>query len=125
MKREREEIRSLGPFMGTRATDEALWIRSCSRKSRSPDLNLGVNARVPLIYKSYHSTATQTPRSSEEEPIKHFPLQSTWLMFPNSTLQRTLKAATNSPHFNRPEGKITINVGTKLRNVMLLSGPQP
>ena len=54
---------------------------------------------------------------AEKELIKHFPLQSTWLMFPNSTSQRILKAAINSPHFNRPERKITINVGTKLWNL--------
>lgn len=42
------------------------------------------------------------------ERIKHFPFQ--------STLQRTLKAAINSPHFNRLERKITINVETKLSN---------
>ena len=38
-------------------------------------------------------------------------------MFPNSTSQRILKAAINSSHFNRPERKITINVGTKLWNL--------
>ena len=54
---------------------------------------------------------------AEKELVKHFPLQSTWPMFPNSTSQRILKAAINSPHFNRPERKITINVGTKLWNL--------
>lgn len=119
--------------MGTRTTDEVFSVRSCSRKSRfltAPNQNLGVSVSCLQFTsdKIYHSTATKTPEElrrgtsvkgclAEKELIKHFPLQSTWLMFPNSTSQRILKAAINTPHFNRPERKITINVGTKLWNL--------
>ena len=84
------------------------------------------------VHKTSGSTATKTPQECRRgtwvkgylgregtnktfSPSKH--------LANVSQFNFQLKAAINSPHFNRPERKITINVGIKLRNSC--SSPAP